>query len=63
MNTQLQRPTAKIYAFPVGGRPPTNRQRGTMTKAYLPQSAEGAPKIVCGSGWYHEAAVDETWER
>ncbi len=66
MNPHQQRPTAKIYAFPAGGRPPPSRQREILTTAYLPQRAdvtERAPKIVRGSSWYHQVAVDETWER
>jgi hypothetical protein len=66
MNPHQPRPTAKIYAFPTGGRPPPGRQREALTSAYLPQRTEmieRAPKIVCGSNWYHEAAVDETWGR
>ncbi|MFN3624739.1 MAG: DUF2735 domain-containing protein [Hyphomicrobium sp.] len=62
MNPQQQRPTAKIYTFPAGGRPPTSRKREATTLTYLPLRAEAierAPKIVCGSSWYHEAAVDE----
>ena len=63
MTTQLQRPTAKIYAFPAGGRAPP---KGYRTKAMpsphvtsLRAAAEPAPHIVYGSSWYHQEAVDE----
>ncbi len=54
MNTDLHRPTAKIYQFPVGGR---TGQARTVAPATSPQ--------VCtaGSGWYHEAAIQEEAER
>ena len=68
--TSYQRPTAKIYAFPSGGRAPPGRQReGAKTTAHYPQrpaAAEPTPEIVFGSSWYHQAAVDEaanSWER
>lgn len=70
MTTHLQRPTAKIYAFPAGGRAPPNRHRTTTMPnprlASLRAAAEPAPHIVYGSSWYHQEAVDEaedSWSR
>jgi hypothetical protein len=71
MTTQLQRPTAKLYTFPSGGRAPPSRYRDTNKPApyaSFPRAGthERAPKIVYGSSWYHQVAVDEaedTWER
>jgi len=70
MTTQLQRPTAKIYAFPAGGRAPPDHYRTTTMPtprlASLRAAAEPAPHIVYGSSWYHQEAVDEaedSWSR
>jgi len=52
MTTQLDQPSAKIYAFPAGGRA---AHRAGKPAPLAPQYEE-AP---CGSGWYHEAAVEE----
>ncbi|AWN37241.1 DUF2735 domain-containing protein [Methylobacterium radiodurans] len=55
MNTDFHRPTAKIYTFPVGGR------AGQAARAAAPAAA---PQIcTAGSGWYHEAAIQEEAER
>jgi hypothetical protein len=66
MTSIQRRPTAKIYAFPSGGRAPPNRTRERLTTAYLPQhadTAERGPKTVYGGSWYHQEAVDEAWDR
>jgi len=66
MTSDQHRPTAKIYAFPTGARPPPGHQHDVLkTTAHFPPraAAERAPKIVFGSNWYHQVAVDETWER
>jgi len=63
MTSHSQRPTAKIYAFPAGGRPPPSRQREAGKTTNVPPrpaaAAERAPKMSFGSAWYHQAAVDE----
>ncbi|WP_290999685.1 DUF2735 domain-containing protein [Hyphomicrobium sp.] len=63
MATQTHRPTAKIYAFPAGGRAPLKGYRtNTMPSprtASLRAAAESAPHIVYGSSWYHQEAVEE----
>jgi hypothetical protein len=57
MTTILERETAKIYEFPVGRRPSTNRRPETAetpaqrVSTRVSQSAFGS--------WYHEAAVRE----
>jgi hypothetical protein len=63
MTTQLHRPTAKIYAFPAGGRAPPNRYR-EMPRAAHPATArtpntERKVRVQHGTSWYHEAAVEE----
>lgn len=55
------RQSAKIYQFPVGGRAALKRssEEASITEAVAP---EQAPAIVYGSGWYHDAAVQEAAE-
>ncbi len=48
------RPTATIYQFPQRGRMLSATQRGEA-KLVL----DTAPRIA-SSGWYHEAAIDES---
>ena len=62
MNSQQSQQTAKIYAFPPGGR--ASVKRNASPGSYFDQEVEAlnrAPNIVCGSSWYHEAAVEETY--
>jgi hypothetical protein len=64
MNSQQIQQTAKIYAFPPGGR--ASMKRTAKPASYFDQEVEAllrGPKIVSGSSWYHEVAVDETCER
>jgi Protein of unknown function (DUF2735) len=46
--------SAKIYAFPAGGR---RAEKAKLEAANL--TALGATKAPSGSGWYHEAAMRE----
>ncbi len=46
--------SAKIYAFPAGGRATL---RARLQEAHL--NALGVAKAPPGSGWYHEAAMHE----
>jgi hypothetical protein len=58
MSTQLRTETAKIYQFPrrteLG---PDGRRREDRTATAL--DARGVLGVECGSGWYHQAAIDE----
>jgi hypothetical protein len=62
MATQLQRPTAKIYAFPTGGRAPSRFREVPRTAqsgiVRLPVR-ECALGVQQASSWYHEEAVEE----
>ena len=54
--------SAKIYAFPPRGRFAISGQMGGQRDSDM---ATGAPapagvKIASGSGWYHEAAIQES---
>jgi hypothetical protein len=55
MTTDLHRPTAKIYPFPAGGR------AGQAGRPVAPAASPQA--CAAGSGWYHEAAIQEEAER
>jgi hypothetical protein len=55
MTTQLQRPTAKIYAFP-------SRPRTASGNANVPaqqQAAANFPSVEFGGGWYHDVAIEQ----
>jgi Protein of unknown function (DUF2735) len=57
--------SAKIYAFPPRGRFALASPRDAMESASV-KSAHGV-KIASGSGWYHDAAIDDAsradWSR
>ncbi|WP_279357337.1 DUF2735 domain-containing protein [Methylobacterium indicum] len=57
--------TAKIYAFPAGGRSRGGRSRGGRNdwSAPSPAARERAPDIVPASGGYHDAAIREERSR
>ena len=58
MNTGINRGTARIYQFPVGG-----RAAGSQIRHEEAKSADLATRVsdvACGSGWYHEAAIQES---
>ena len=56
MSTTAHRETATLYAFPSGGR--ANRGGSRKGAPAHPPPAKIA-QAECGSGWYHEAAVEE----
>lgn len=59
MTQHLQRPTAKIYAFPTSPRLTSGRRNG----AYQPARHEAQfAAVEFGAGWYHEAALDDVEE-
>jgi uncharacterized protein DUF2735 len=53
MTEQPERPTATIYQFPVKAR--TTRREGIARKA----SDVATRPVEFGSGWYHDAAIQE----
>lgn len=53
MTEQTERPTATIYQFPVKAR--TTRREGIVRTA----SDVATRPAESGSGWYHEAAIQE----
>jgi len=50
--------SAKIYTFPARGRFAPGNQRGESQPAANVQLPSSVP-IASGSGWYHEAAIQE----
>ena len=67
MTAELHRPTAKIYTFPSGGRPPPPRYRETPNSTTRTPQDERLARVEYGNCWYHDAAVveeaEESWER
>ena len=55
MNTNQSRESARIYQFPAGGRAALGGKRREEFKLTTTQVSE----VVCGEGWYHEAAIRE----
>ncbi len=61
MSETTQRETAKIYQFPVKARAPkAGQQAGTRKGVELPA---GMATVEFGSGWYHDAAVQQDAEQ
>jgi hypothetical protein len=60
MTTSISRGSAQIYEFPPRGRFALNGgdEAKTPTKTTNLESAQ-AVKAVAGSGWYHDAAIQE----
>ncbi|MFL5338482.1 MAG: DUF2735 domain-containing protein [Geminicoccaceae bacterium] len=57
MDTGVRRESAKIYVFPVRARArPDDRDGSVEPRA---ESAVAHYKAAVGSGWYHEAAIQE----
>ena len=57
MDTVVRRESAQIIPFPVRGQP----RPGTARAPDLARVEPAAPayKAAVGSGWYHEAAIEE----
>jgi hypothetical protein len=58
MSTGLHRGTAEIYQFPAGGRAAGSQHRREETGSA--DVATRVSEVACGSGWYHEAAIQES---
>jgi hypothetical protein len=55
MNPSFHQGSAEIYQFPVGGRASLGIRRNDTPVVDAPRVTEAA----CGSGWYHEAAIED----
>lgn len=53
MTPNATQTTATIYQFPVGGR------AALSSRESVKSAADSAPRAAVGSGWYHEAAIEE----
>ena len=64
MTTNFSQESAKIYQFPARGRKTVDGRRDEAPAVDL--SALRVSAAAFGSGWYHEAAIQESkrvWER
>jgi hypothetical protein len=57
MTTNSDRESAKIYPFPARGRFTANQRDETKPTAAL--TSQQVVKAAVGSGWYHDAAIQE----
>ena len=57
MNTSFHHGSAKIYQFPVRGRP-TIGARSEQANTAIDINSPGVSEVASGSGWYHQAAID-----
>jgi hypothetical protein len=57
MTTNSDRESAKIYQFPARGRFSANQRDEAKPTATL--TSQQVVKAAVGSGWYHEAAIEE----
>jgi hypothetical protein len=62
MATNVSHGTAKIYQFPVGGRKAVGGDREQMKPTTDPRF-QPVLGDTFGSGWYHEAAIEEEKRR
>lgn len=61
MNTSLNHRSAKIYQFPAGGRSALGGRGHEATETTVPDPAtSGVNEVASSSGWYHEAAIQES---
>jgi hypothetical protein len=58
MTTDFSRPSARIYAFPVGGRRSVAVVRGESHTAADARTRAISGDAI-GEAWYHEAAIEE----
>jgi len=60
MNTSFNHGSAKVYQFPAGGRAALGAHRHEEAKAVADSASQRVSEAACGSGWYHEAAIQES---
>jgi hypothetical protein len=60
MNTNLNRESAKIYQFPVGGRSAIDRRRYQETTSATDPASSRVSEVAYSDAWYHEAAIQES---
>ncbi len=60
MNAGLNRGSAKIYQFPVGGRSANDRRRHEETGSATEPASSRVSEVACSDAWYHESAIQES---
>jgi hypothetical protein len=60
MTTSSNQGSARIYQFPAGGRAALGGQRYEQAKAAADTTSPRVSEAACGSGWYHDAAIQES---
>jgi hypothetical protein len=56
MTEDINRPSARVYQFPAGGRAGLGGRRDTVA----PAEKFAAPRVTSVSGaWYHDEAIEE----
>ena len=60
MNTSLNHGSAKIYQFPVGGRPALAGRRDEEAKAATDLASSRVSEAAVGGAWYHDAAIQDS---
>ena len=60
MIVSLNQGSAKIYQFPAGGRAALGGRRYEASKSLAEPGPSRVHEAACGSGWYHEAAIQES---
>jgi hypothetical protein len=58
MNANLNRGSARIYHFPVGGRAALGTHRHEKPEAASESVGEHS-LVLCSGSWYHEAAIQD----
>ncbi len=62
MAASSHKETAKIYTFPVRARTTGPEAYHGSAKPVADLSAARLPRVDFGSGWYHDAAIQDTSE-
>ena len=60
MNASLNRGSARIYQFPVGGRSANDRRRYEETGSAADPASSRVSEVACSDAWYHEAAIQDS---
>ena len=60
MNGSVNRESAKIYQFPVGGRAAIAGRGSEETKSAAGPGPSRVNEIAVAGAWYHEAAIQES---
>ena len=61
MSTSISGGSAQIYQFPARGRFALNASNDIQSR--ISAEAQALPKVAYGSGWYHDAAIQDERSR